>query len=388
MSSTNNNTSYSARSISNGLIAGYSAGICGTVVGHPLDSIKVLLQTNGGVPPPGAQQGQQAPKSSMASSSISGHAITRASSNAAANAMQQSSSAKANASTVAVVPAQQQHNHTGMLSPAIRKRSLRALYAGVTGPLLTTGILQSLNFAIYDSVRRVLYQRQLQSEHHSNHGQADDYLHYDNLSNVAIASFLAGASTSVLTSPMVIVKTKQQIMVWGFRKAIRETYLNGRKDGGKPHMLKGIRNFYTGFGAHFFCDAFGRSLYMFSYELFKRELARTKHTEEYQATQYSNNRISTQNLSVPERMLCAASAGMTCWAFIFPADVIRSKLISRSLSTQSSPTTWDGIALARQMVREQGFKSLYRGITITVARAGPVAAAVLPVYDHVLEWVS
>ena len=116
--------------ISNGLIAGYSAGICGTVVGHPLDSIKVLLQTNGGVPPPEAQQGQ-APKSSMASSSISGHA------NAAANAMQQSSSSKANTSTVAVVPAQQQHNHTGMISPAMRKRSLRALYAGVTRPLLT-----------------------------------------------------------------------------------------------------------------------------------------------------------------------------------------------------------------------------------------------------------
>ena len=82
----------------------------------------------------GAQQRQHAPKSSMAFSSISGHAITRASSNAAANAMQQSSSAKAKENTIT-----QQHNHTCMLSPAIRKRSLRALYAGVTGPLLTTG---------------------------------------------------------------------------------------------------------------------------------------------------------------------------------------------------------------------------------------------------------
>jgi hypothetical protein len=70
--------------------------------------------------------------------------------------------------------------------------------------------------------------------------------------NVAIASFLAGASTSVLTSPMVIVKTKQQTMVWGFRKAVRETYRNGRKDSGKSHMLKGICTLYTGFGAHFF----------------------------------------------------------------------------------------------------------------------------------------
>ena len=51
---------------------------------------------------------------------------------------------------------------------------------------------------------------------------------------------------------MVIVKTKQQIMVWGFCKAVRETYRNERKAGGKSHMLKGIRNFYMGFGAYFF----------------------------------------------------------------------------------------------------------------------------------------
>ncbi len=37
--------SYSATSIRNGLISGYTAGICGIVIGHPLDSLKVLLQT-------------------------------------------------------------------------------------------------------------------------------------------------------------------------------------------------------------------------------------------------------------------------------------------------------------------------------------------------------
>jgi len=87
-------------------------------------------------------------------------------------------------------------------------------------------------------------------------------------------------------------------------------------------------------------------------------------------------------------MICAASSGMICWAFIFPADVIRSKLYAKSLNTQVQPTTMDGIHLARQMVKEEGIKSLYRGMGVTVLRAGPVAAAVLPVYDSVLEWLS
>lgn len=247
-----------------------------------------------------------------------------------------------------------------------------------------TGILQSLNFAVYDSVRRVLYQRQIQLED-SKDSKPGDYLHYDNLSNVAIASFAAGASTSVLTSPMVIVKTKQQLMVWGFRKAIKETYHIGMN--GKPQFLSGMRNFYTGFGVHFICDALGRSMYMYTYELLKRKLAQVK-VSERQSSHSNRNGVSTQNLSVPERMLCASISGMTCWAFIYPADVIRSKLYSKSLTTQSSLTTSDGIQMARQMVREQGIRSLYRGMGITVARAGPVAAAVLPVYDSMLEWVS
>merc|ERR1719203_698342 len=157
-----------------------------------------------------------------------------------------------------------------MTSP-VGKRSLRALYAGVTGPLLTIGVIQSLNFAIYDSVRRVLYKYQVQSEN-SCHDQPGDYLHYDNLSNVAMASLLSGASTSILTSPMLVVKTKQQIMVWGFRKAIRDTFHQcGMKE--RLHPLNGLRNFYTGFGVHFMCDAVGRSVYMFTYEFLKRKLA-------------------------------------------------------------------------------------------------------------------
>lgn len=377
-----NEHSYTARSIRNGLVAGYSAGICGIVVGHPLDSIKVLLQAGNSVSSSGAPLATSAGTS--ATLVTSGPAISRASSTTAGN-VAQSTSVKANVSTVAAAPSQRQSFSMFSNESKIGKRSLRALYSGVTGPLLTTGILQSLNFAIYDSVRRELYQRQIQSADSNcliGNGQPDDYLHYDNLSNIALSSAIAGASTSILTSPMVIVKTKQQLMVWGFRKAIRETYSNGG--------LNGMRNFYTGFGVHFFCDTVGRSVYMYTYELLKRMLAQAKENKQSTTPLSKNNigGVSTQNLSVPERMICAASAGMTCWAFIFPADVIRSKLYAKSLTSQSSLTTYDGINLARKMVQEQGIRSLYRGVGITVARAGPVAAAILPVYDSVLAWVS
>eukprot|EP00970_Alexandrium_tamarense_P003526 scaffold559_cov190-Alexandrium_tamarense.AAC.21 len=237
-------------------------------------------------------------------------------------------------------------------------------------------------------LRRALYQRQLQSDgtdgtsHSARH---DDYLHYDSLDNVAISSFISGGATSIFTSPMVIVKTKQQIMVWGFRKAIEDTFRHGRNtQQQRPQLLKGLRNFYTGFGVHFYCDAVGTAVYFTSYEYFKRKFAERNSDEE----DVSNSQVSARNISLGERMLCAAGAGMVCWGVIFPADVIRSRLYAQSITNESSMAPLTGFQLARQMVQEQGFRSLYRGVGITVARAGPVAAAVLPVYDYVLAWLS
>lgn len=389
---------YSVKSVRNGLLAGYSAGICGVIVGHPLDSVKVLLQTNnGGVGTPTSRSASSnsASLSSPPAKSNAGNAdtaITRAASQASSSSSTVASNAsKANVST-ATASATTVATPTSLTpratSSLLGSRSLRALYAGMSGPLLTAGAIRSLNFAVYDSVRRALYQRQLQSDgtdgtsHSARH---DDYLHYDSLDNVAISSFISGGATSIFTSPMVIVKTKQQIMVWGFRKAIEDTFRHGSNtQQQRPQLLKGLRNFYTGFGVHFYCDAVGTAVYFTSYEYFKRKFAERNSDEE----DVSNSQVSARNISLGERILCAAGAGMVCWGVIFPADVIRSRLYAQSIMNESSMAPLTGFQLARQMVQEQGFRSLYRGVGITVARAGPVAAAVLPVYDYVLAWLS
>ena len=394
---------YSARSISNGLIAGYAAGTAGIIVGHPLDSIKVLLQTNGGG---GLYSSSSRPSSRSATSAHPTAATTTTATTAVAqgkSVITRASSSTASSATVVET------------SALLGKRSIRALYAGITGPLLTSGLVQSCNFAMYDTVRRVLYDYQLQSEQHnhhhhhhlpsasgnniSRHNSDKDYLYHDNLINVATASFLSGSILSIFTSPMSIVKTKQQLAVWGFKKAIIETYYtNGGGLGGS------MRGFYIAYGPHFICESVGRSFYMFVYEYTKRQLVQVKNNNSLSNDEggeqlsmsssldsISSNSVlvTTEHLSTPERMACAALAGMSSWALIFPFDVIKSKLYARTLTKQSpSLTMFDGITLAKQLVREQGITSLYRGIGITVARGGPVAATVLPVYDYVLAWAT
>jgi len=317
-------------SVINSVTAGYVAGICGTVVGHPLDSIKVLLQTNNfhSVTPPG-----NATTSSVAPTATS---------------------------TVNVPANPVARNITTITSnPAPSRRSLRALYAGISGPLLTVGATQALMFSLYDTSRRMLYQMTASEDDKQN-----DYMHNDSLANVFCASTASGTIISVFTSPFQVVKTKQQIMVWSFKKALQDT--------------PSVKSLFVGFRPHLFCEGLGRGVYFTTYELLKRTIVSRKQKSGDQS-------LNDMSITLSERALCAAVAGASCWAFIFPADVLRCRMYARAITSPSQQQgTWDSI----QSIYRQGgnsIKPFYRGFWITVARAGPVAAAVLPCYDLVLE---
>ena len=187
--------------------AGYIAGSCGIIVGHPLDSLKVLLQTGNGNGTFGNSNSVK-PNSTTQPPATSSHPVTQPSSSNTSN-----SNASRTLSSVA--------NRVGQGTPNLEgKRSLRSLYAGVAGPLVTVGLIQSINFAIYDTVRRSLYFYGNRNDPNFN---AHDYLYYDSLTNVAISASVAGGAISFVTSPLMVVKTKQQIMLWSMKKAARDT---------------------------------------------------------------------------------------------------------------------------------------------------------------------
>jgi solute carrier family 25 carnitine/acylcarnitine transporter 20/29 len=226
------------------------------------------------------------------------------------------------------------------------------LYAGISAPLLTVGLVQSVNFAVYDTMRRLLYS--LQQQHDNRH----NYIGHDSMTNVAIASSTAGAVLALFTSPMLIVKTAQQTVPGlGLGEAMRNTWRTG---------------LFCGFGPHFFSETIGRAVYFCSYESIKRELVR--------------RRSSDGEPTLSERMMSAAASGTLCWAFIFPVDAIRSRIYYANAIQQGSLQSSWGMAL--EMYKTGGVRSFYRGFIVTVIRAGPVAAAVLPMYDKASEFLN
>ena len=77
-------------------------------------------------------------------------------------------------------------------------------------------------------------------------------------------------------------------------------------------------------------------------------------------------------------------AGIACWVFIYPTDVIRSRLYSAS-AADTHMNLWQ---VLRVMHAEQGWRSFFKGFNVTMLRAGPVAAVILPVYDMVLHQLT
>ena len=388
-------SSFTYRSILNSVAAGYCAGISGTIVGHPLDSMKVWLQT--------ANYNTNS-TSNNSSQSITTGKNTATSVNPPTSRGTPTTTTTAlpgiatRAASTLVVPSNVnitnnvQQIVTGMKSNHSNPSTLqqiRSLYAGVTGPLLTVGIIQSVNFALYDSIRRVLYAIDHPTDDYK--VRNSEYLYCDSYFNVACSSMAAGVVISIITNPLALVKTRQQTAIrngtnLGFIEAFRQI----NKRGGTTELFRGFK-------PHFIAEVYGRGIYFVTYEYMKRQFAQ-RHARNFPTDTIDENQQQQQQrfyqCTLPERMISAAVSGIICWASIYPVDAVRSRIYAlthHNTPNQGGQET-ERIISTRQMIQTMyntgGWRNFFRGFWITIIRAGPVAAFVLPVYDISLEQIS
>jgi hypothetical protein len=221
-------------------------------------------------------------------------------------------------------------------------KGLRLLYRGVIVPMLTAGIMQSMNFGVYDTARRYI----LRSESR-----------ISDLNSAFLGGALSGLIMSGITTPIQLLKIQLQTHVTLSLTQLlyRDIFLTRRW---------GI--LYRGFAVTAFSDTLGRGIYMYSYEVAKQIL-----TENF----------SDQLPVLTIRMTSAAYAGVISWLLLFPMDTIKTLV----QSTYSGPSA---TAYFLQFMRtREGIKILYRGCLYAVIRAAPVAATILPLYEHTQEYL-
>lgn len=78
-----------------------------------------------------------------------------------------------------------------------------------------------------------------------------------------------------------------------------------------------------------------------------------------------------QRLSAGSTLAAGGTAGMVGWSVVFPMDVVKSRMQTSKSTGQSA------LAVARTIVRQEGVRALYQGVSAAVARAFPANAALL-----------
>lgn len=217
---------------------------------------------------------------------------------------------------------------------------IRLLYKGVIVPMSTAGVMQSMNFALYDASKRYV---------------SKNYPSISPLTSVFIGGAISGLVMSVISTPTQLLKVQLQTHA---QLTLTQLLYRDIYSTGKYKIL------YRGFGITAFSDCVGRGLYMYSYELAKASLP---------------DLTGLEIDPLPLKMTAAAYAGVISWLVMFPADTI--KTLVQSSYHGPSATQY----LLQFTTSFAGVKLLYRGCLYAVIRAAPVAATILPLYEHTQE---
>ena len=231
-------------------------------------------------------------------------------------------------------------------------RGLFSLYRGVAIPFFTTGIMQSLNFAIYGSMKYQLM----------NNYVVTNEMSY--LQSVFLSGSVSGGVMSIFATPIQLIKIQYQTNSLMTIKKLNYELLFGKK---LPLIA-----LYRGYGVTALGDIFGRGLYMYTYESMKLYLSKQ-----------DQNDMKNDEISMINKMISAAFAGSFTWFVFFPIDVIKTR-VQADINGVSGRQHF--VNIIRRNSPLDALRILYKGSLYAIIRAAPVAASILPVYEFLNQW--
>ncbi|KAK0500238.1 mitochondrial carrier [Armillaria luteobubalina] len=229
------------------------------------------------------------------------------------------------------------------------RRVFFALYKGMASPLFGIAGVNSLLFASYGVSRRII----------SPYPQLS-------LPQIALAGSMAGAVNAILASPVEMFKVlmqgqygsatdkrlrkvvSDQWSQWGFRKGIMRGYWVT-----VAREIPAYAGFYT------------------AYEFSKRKFSAA----------YG------QDLPVWALLASGSTGGISYWLACYPLDVIKSRVQLRPTPPSGTPVQYIAHE-ARAIMAESGLPGLFRGLTPSILRSIPAAAATFAAFELTREYLT
>jgi ornithine carrier protein len=207
------------------------------------------------------------------------------------------------------------------------------------------------------------------------------------LPKLALAGACAGAATSVVLTPIELVKVRMQVQMIAREQvagvgeqAAASAALKPRLPGPvaltrsvlRQHGFKGL---WLGQTGTFIRESGGSVAWFGSFEGIARLFISRR-----QKTAPSGKIVTKDDLSSPELMLAGAAAGTGYTIILFPADCIKSTIqTGEELNKGRAQTGF--LQVGKNIYKAKGIKGLYSGCGVTVVRSAPSSALIFWLYS-------
>jgi len=287
------------------------------------------------------------------------------------------------------------HGHVGYLGVlgtvknVLRQDGIRGLYRGLGPTILGYLPTWALYFAVYDGIKTRFGDTPLGSDpHHRNfypapHAKGYQPFARDHPWSLHILSAMtAGACSTICTNPLWVIKTRFMT-----QPAHESRYRHTLDAFVTIYRTEGPRAFYRGL----LPSLLGILHVAVQFPLYEqlRGFAQSR----------SNGPLPTTSI-----LLCSALSKMTASIATYPHEVIRTRLqiqrhfrpgIVESPHTHTIPeakpvgTPYRGIIhAATRIVREEGWRGLYKGLSINLFRTVPNSAVTMLTYELLMRHLS
>ncbi|KAL8665445.1 MAG: hypothetical protein Q9168_007697 [Polycauliona sp. 1 TL-2023] len=261
--------------------------------------------------------------------------------------------------------------------------SVRQLWRGTLPSVIRTGFGSALYFSTLNALRQHVFRSNILastgivsvSRHTARSSSSSSLPQLSNLANLTTGA-IARASAGLIMMPVTVIKVRYESSLYSYQSLL----------GAGTAILKneGIRGFFAGFGATAIRDAPYAGLYVLFYEQSKRHLSQTKDaTSAGEALLEDMGRSSALSINFVSGVLAAGLAT----AITNPFDAVKTRL-------QLMPGKYANMVQAsRQMVVEEGFRSLFDGLALRAGRKALSSALAWTVYEELVrraesKWVE
>lgn len=243
-----------------------------------------------------------------------------------------------------------------------------SLYRGMGPPLSTAVVVNALIFSSFGESSRIWDE--------CVHPKEGSSLESSNWKKTITCGSFAGLVQALLICPTEHIKCRLQVQ---HGAGCKDHIFRGPMHA-MDSILKsnGIVGLYRGLACTLWRDIPAFGLYFTIYDTIKDSVTAFSQRSIIQSNQRKKQPINSWAVSA----FAGGCSGAFTWAFIYPFDVIKSRIQTLPIDTPIEKRRIQYIG--RRIVLDHGWKCLFRGLGVTLLRAFPVNGIIFPVYEFTL----